>query len=107
MTTGPGDRWSRGELAMLAGGINNRLLFGVTGSAAARPGGEAPDRLLHGGSAFFGKEVAAVAAESAYAFAMTCLLFFAIGRTMPLHVSKDIQQGGLDEELHGEQAYDP
>jgi Amt family ammonium transporter len=87
------------------GGFVGIALLGVFSSLAINPGGA--DGLAYGGAAFFGKEVAAVAFASVYAFAVTYLIFFVLDRTMDLRVPKSVEESGLDEELHGESAYTP
>ena len=87
------------------GGFMGIALLGMFSTLSVNPAGA--DGLLAGGIAFFGKQVAAVAFASAYAFAVTLAIFFVLGKTMSLRVSDKVQVEGLDENLHGEHAYDP
>jgi Amt family ammonium transporter len=64
------------------------------------------DGLLYGNPTFFGKEVAAVALASLWAFTVTYCIFFILSKTMTLRVSRKTEEKGLDEKFHGEQAYD-
>ena len=61
--------------------------------------------MIHGAWTFFGKEVAAGAACSAYAFAFTYVMLRVIDTITPVHVASDAEQG-LDEAMHGESAYE-
>jgi Amt family ammonium transporter len=61
--------------------------------------------LFFGGSAFFGKELAAVAFAAAFAFTVTYLILFGIDRLMEVRVSKEVEVAGLDWELHGEDVH--
>ena len=85
------------------GGILGIVLLGLFGSLAINPGGA--DGLVYGGSAFFGKELAAVTFAAAYAFAVTYLLLFVIDRAMGVRVPKEVEVEGLDQALHGELVY--
>lgn len=85
------------------GGFMGIVLLGIFSTLSVNPAGA--DGLLNGGAAFFGKQVAAVAFASAYAFAVTWCIFFFLGKTMPLRTSVTVEGQGLDWELHGEAAY--
>ena len=63
------------------------------------------DGLLAGNPSFFLKELAAVALSSAWAFAFTLGMLWAINRVTEVHVGEGEEELGLDESLHGEKAY--
>jgi len=85
------------------GGTLGIVLLGVFGSTAINPSGA--DGLLHGGSAFFAKQVIAVAVLSVYAFTFTYVMLKIINLITPVVVDKIGQETGVDEALHGESAY--
>ncbi|MDQ2859728.1 MAG: ammonium transporter [Pseudomonadota bacterium] len=85
------------------GGSVGVVLLGVFASKAWNAAGA--DGLLTGGSAFFGKQVAAVALTSAWAFAFTYGMLWIIDRITPVRVGAEAETGGLDAALHGEEAY--
>ena len=84
------------------GGTLGIVLLGVFAGTATNPNGA--QGLIHGAGTFFGKEVAAGAGCSAYAFAFTYLMLKLIDKITPVHVSSGAEQD-LDEALHGESAY--
>jgi ammonium transporter, Amt family len=61
--------------------------------------------LVHGGTAFFVKESAAVAGAALYAFVFTYVMLAVINRITPVMVTAADEEAGLDESLHGERAY--
>jgi ammonium transporter, Amt family len=85
------------------GGILGMGLLGVFASIAVNPAGA--NGLFFGGSAFFGKELAAVAFAAAFAFAVTYLILFLLDRIVEVRVPKEVELSGLDLELHGELVY--
>jgi Amt family ammonium transporter len=85
------------------GGVTGIVLLGVFASIGVNSLGA--NGLLYGGSAFFGKEVAAVALAAAFAFCVTYLILFCMGKLMDIRVPKEVEVMGLDMELHGEVAY--
>lgn len=62
--------------------------------------------LLAGGGHQFGVQVAGVAIAALYAFAVAYGILKVINLLTPVRVSAATEQNGLDEELHGEAAYD-
>jgi Amt family ammonium transporter len=84
------------------GGALGIVMLGVLGELAVNPNGA--NGLLHGGSSFFVKEVAAVAISSLYAFVFTYVMLWLINRITVVRTSEE-QQSTLDESLHGETAY--
>ncbi len=85
------------------GGITGVILLGLFASKVANPNGA--NGLIFGGGAFFGKELAAVAGASAYAFIFTYIMLIVINFFTPVRVPKEAEEEGLDEAVHGEEAY--
>jgi ammonium transporter, Amt family len=86
------------------GGSLGILLLGVFASTAINPAGGVG--LIHGSGSFFGKQLVADVACSAYAFAFTYVMLMVINRITPVRVEEAAEMG-LDEAMHGETAYDP
>ncbi len=63
--------------------------------------------LFAGDARQFGVQVAGVAIAAVYAFAVTYGILKLVNVITPVRVSATVEQQGLDEELHGEIAYDP
>jgi Amt family ammonium transporter len=61
--------------------------------------------LTGGGFSFFGKQLAAVAVSSAWAFGFTYGMLWLIDRFTPVKVGGEVEASGLDLGLHGESAY--
>ena len=85
------------------GGFLGIVLLGVFATTAFNPAGT--DGLLSGNFAFFGKQVAAVVMGSLWAFGFTYGMLWLIDRVTPVRVSQEVEEGGLDQGLHGEEAY--
>ncbi|MBN2790239.1 MAG: ammonium transporter [Candidatus Delongbacteria bacterium] len=85
------------------GGTIGVILLGVFASTAVNPGGA--DGLLYGGGMFFWKQTAAVIGASIYAFIFTYVMLIVINKFTPARVSKEEEELGVDEVLHGENAY--
>lgn len=85
------------------GGITGVILLGILGTTAINPAGA--DGLIHGGVRFFFVELGAVAFASIYAFIISYAMLFIIDKITPVRVKADEQTKGLDETLHGENAY--
>ena len=64
-----------------------------------------PDGLIYGGSAFFGKQLAAIAISSVYAFVFTWGMLWLINLVTPVRTT-EVEESLLDESLHGEKAYE-
>jgi Amt family ammonium transporter len=62
--------------------------------------------LIAGNGSFLVKQVVAVLGASAWAFAFTYAMLFAINKITPVKVSESVEATGLDTALHSEQAYD-
>jgi Amt family ammonium transporter len=86
------------------GGFLGTILLGVFASKAVNSAGA--DGLIYGGGVFFGKQVLAVMAASAYAFIFTYIMLALINRVTKVRVSEEEELQGLDVALHGEKAYD-
>src|SRR5205823_14723594 len=84
------------------GGLLGIVLLGVFASTAVNPSGATG--LIHGSAAFFGKQVAAGAGCSLYAFLFTYAMLKVINLITPVKVTEAKEQD-LDEALHGETAY--
>lgn len=88
------------------GGFIGIILLGVFASTAWNPaesGGV--DGLFRGNIHFFLVQLGAVAISSAWAFIFTIGMLWLINRITPVIVPEDTEVIGLDEGLHGEQAY--
>ncbi|MET7676069.1 ammonium transporter [Streptomyces seoulensis] len=88
----------------LVGGVIGTLLIGLFADKAMTGG---PEGLLYGGGlALLGRQLVAVLAVAAYAFAVTYGLGRLLERTMGLRASEDEERTGLDLTVHAETAYD-
>ncbi len=85
------------------GGLIGVIFLGLFASHAWNPAGT--DGLFRGGTAFFGKQCAAVGVSSVWAFAFTYGMLWAIDRITPVRVGAETEETGLDTGLHGEEAY--
>jgi Amt family ammonium transporter len=87
------------------GGILGVLLLGLFATTKVNPNGAMG--LLHGGSAFFVKELVAVLGFSVYAFGFTYAALWLINKITRVTVTGEEETLGLDTVLHGESAYMP
>ena len=85
------------------GGLIGVILLGVFASTAFNPAGT--DGLIAGNSKFFLIQLIAVVISSVWAFSFTYGMLWLIDKITPVKVETAQQQSGLDEFLHGEQAY--
>jgi Amt family ammonium transporter len=85
------------------GGFIGVIFLGIFASKTWNPAGS--DGLLLGNAGFFGKQVAAVAISSVWAFAFTYGMLWIIDRITPVRVAASAEVKGLDTELQGEEAY--
>ncbi len=85
------------------GGVTGVVMLGILGTTAVNVAGA--NGLYHGDAAFFGKEVAAVAATAAYAFIFSYVMLFLINKVTPIKTAESEETTGLDEAQHGETAY--
>src|SRR5712692_3191129 len=84
------------------GGLLGIVLLGVFASPAINPSGA--QGLVHGSATFFGKQLAAGAGCSAYAFCFTYAMLKVIDLITPVRVGAEAEEG-LDAAMHGEDAY--
>ncbi len=85
------------------GGMFGIIMLGILGSVAVNPNGA--NGLLFGDSSFFIKQIVTVVVSSIYAFGFTWVMLWAINKITPVTLSKQEEEMGLDEILHGEHAY--
>jgi ammonium transporter, Amt family len=85
------------------GGLIGVILLGIFASTAFNPAGT--DGLIAGNGKFFLIQLLAVLISSVWAFTFTYGMLWLIDKITPVKVETAEQQGGLDEYLHGEQAY--
>jgi Amt family ammonium transporter len=85
------------------GGLIGVILLGVFASTAFNPAGT--DGLIAGNGRFFLIQLLAVIISSVWAFSFTYGMLWLIDKITPVKVETVEQQSGLDEFLHGEQAY--
>ena len=84
------------------GGTIGILLLGVFAGTAVNPSGA--QGLIHGTGTFFGKQLAADAGCSLYAFCFTYAMLRVIDMVTPVRVGAEAEEG-LDAAMHGESAY--
>jgi Amt family ammonium transporter len=85
------------------GGCLGILLLGVFATKAWNPAGA--DGLLAGNPTFFLVEAGAVALAIVWALTFTFGMLWLINKVTKVRVDEDDEATGLDEALHGEQAY--
>jgi Amt family ammonium transporter len=85
------------------GGTVGTILTAVFASTAINPAGA--DGLLYGGTALLYANVIGALAVISYTIAMTAGIFFAVGKIMPVRVSRQDEDAGLDVTQHGERAF--
>jgi len=86
------------------GGIIGTILLGVFASSAINSA-VTTNGLIYGEVDFFLKQTVAVIAASAYAFLFSYAALWLINKITPVQTSQDEEELGLDESLHGENAY--
>jgi Amt family ammonium transporter len=86
------------------GGAIGIVFLGIFGSVAVNPAGA--DGLLYGGGGFFVKQLVAIVVSSVYAFGFTWGMLWLINKFTPVMTTEDDERQGLDQALHGEQAYE-
>jgi ammonium transporter, Amt family len=87
------------------GGMIGIILLGLMASKAVNPAGA--DGLFNGNATFFGVQLLAVVISSIYAFGFTYLMLVIINKITRVRTTVDEEERGLDESLHGEEAYQP
>ena len=85
------------------GGALGIVMLGVLANRAFNPAGA--DGLLAGNVTFFVRQCAAVLLSSVWAFVFTLGMLWLIDRVTPVRVEESHERMGLDQALHGEQAY--
>jgi Amt family ammonium transporter len=85
------------------GGALGMIMLGLLASTAFNPNGA--DGLVHGGGAFFVKELLAVLISSVYALVFTYVMLWIINKVCTVKTS-EAEETTLDESLHGETAYE-
>jgi len=86
------------------GGCLGTILLGVYASKAINATGA--DGLMLGGSTFFMHQLIAVVGACIYAFIFTYAMLAIINFITKVKVGEQEETAGLDESIHGEQAYD-
>ncbi|HNW34724.1 MAG TPA: ammonium transporter [Candidatus Ozemobacteraceae bacterium] len=86
------------------GGMIGVVLLGVFATKAVNPAGATG--LYYGESSFFLAQIAAIVISSIYAFGFTYGMLLVIDKITPVKVAESVEKNGLDEALHGEQAYE-
>ena len=87
------------------GGFIGIILLGLFADKAWNPNVVTNGLLAGGGFSFLGKQLAAVAVSSIWAFAFTYGMLWVIDHITPVKVGEGVEEQGLDQGLHGEQAY--
>ena len=82
------------------GGIVGMLATGVFSSVAVNPDGA--DGLIHGGWGLFGSHLLAMVIVSIFAFFGSMLLFRVTDWLVPMRVTEEQEEAGLDMSQHGE-----
>ena len=85
------------------GGLLGTLLLGVFASKTWNPAGA--DGLLMGNPDFLWKQVVAAIVSGVWAFAFTYGMLRLINLVTPVRIDEHTQETGLDQSLHGEEAY--
>ena len=86
------------------GGMLGVIMLGILGSKAINPAGA--DGLFYGGTGFFTAQMVTIVVSSIYAFGFTYFMLYLIDKVTPVRVAAADQKSGLDEAIHGEQAYE-
>jgi len=87
------------------GGFIGIIFLGLFADKLWNPNIVTNGLLTGGGFSFLGKQLAAVAISSVWAFAFTYGMLWFIDRFTPVKVGDEVQAEGLDLGLHGESAY--
>ena len=85
------------------GGTVGTILTAVFASKNVNPAGA--DGLLYGGTDLLYANILAALAVLSYTIAMTAFVFYVVGKIMPVRVSKQDEEYGLDATQHGERAF--
>ncbi len=84
------------------GGALGIIMLGLLGTTMVNSGGA--NGLFFGGGDFFVKQLVAVVVSSIYAFAFTYIMLWLIDKITTVRTT-EVEEGTLDESLHGESAY--
>jgi len=87
------------------GGFIGIIFLGLFADKMWNPNIVTNGLLTGGGFSFFGKQLAATALSSVWAFGFTYGMLWLIDRITPVKVAEGVEEGGLDQGLHGESAY--
>ena len=85
------------------GGTIGVIMLGLFATKTMNSAGA--DGLFYGNSEFFFKQTVAVIGASIYAFLFTYVMLKIIDKFTPVKVSKEDEESGVDDALHGENAY--
>ena len=85
------------------GGFIGIIFLGIFGTVAVNQGGT--NGLLHGNAGFLWIQILGVIISSVWAFVFTWVMLWLINKITPVALSKEEEEIGLDEILHGEKAY--
>ena len=85
------------------GGTVGTILTAVFATKTVNPAGA--DGLLYGGTALLQANVIGALAVISYTVAMTAFILWIVGKIMPVRVSKQDEDEGLDMTQHGERAF--
>jgi len=87
------------------GGFSGIVFLGLVADKVWNPTIVTNGLLTGGGLGFFGKQLAAVALSSVWAFAFTYGMLWIIDHITPVKVAEGVEETGLDRGLLGESAY--
>ena len=85
------------------GGVVGCICTGIFATKVWNPAGA--DGLLRGGRHFFLMQTASVVITAGYAFLFSYAALWLINKVTPVKVTAEEEEMGLDESLHGEEAY--
>ena len=88
------------------GGVIGMLFVGLAATTAVNSGIAREGLFYGGGAGLLGRQAVAVLAATTWSFCATWLLAKAVNRILPLRVTQEQEQVGLDQSLHAETAYD-
>ena len=85
------------------GGVVGCICTGIFATKLWNPAGA--DGLLRGGTHFFWMQTLSVAITAAYAFVFSYAALWLINKVVPVKVTVEEEEEGLDTAMHGEEAY--
>lgn len=85
------------------GGLIGIIMLGLFATKTVNPNGA--DGLFYGNAGFLVKQIVAIIVSSIYALLFTYVMLYLINKITPVKVTKEEEEEGLDETLHGETAY--